>query len=190
MLGNIAILKIGAGKDPGYAKRVAGAMTWQLRERGMFLVRAVKSRAVSIAVSSVATCNKRISAANVVLGIEPSFFETERKTMAIEMLVKEVDPERPAEILEYRVSGKRRHDRSLTEKLSQALLGPVLHGKGIAMKCIGSVATCRAIEAVVMARGALNQETVLVPFWETIIEEDGSNTSVLSLEFWARTGNR
>ena len=184
------ILKIGSNKAPDYARRVAGAMTWQLREHGMFRARAVKSRAVSVAVSSIATCNKRVAAAGVVLSVEPSFSATEEaRSNAIEMVVKESESERPAEMLEYKVSGKRRYDKNLAVKLAEALAVPARGGKGIVMKCIGAAAAYRAMLGATMARGLIypnGMDAVVVPFWETIIEENGSNTSVLLLEFWPK----
>jgi len=178
------ILLIRSSHNHNSARKLTGAMTWQLREHGMFTARAVKDRAVSLAVSCVATCNKRVASAGVTLGITPRLTATEKGTDAVEMTVKEVCIIKPEDVLEYKVSGHRRHDQEATKRLAIALAKVLNEGKCVAMKCIGAAAVYRAVLAAIAVINTTQEELALVPFWETIIEEDGSETSLLSLEIW------
>ena len=189
------ILKVSASKDAGYAKRVAGAMSWRLREAGFFKARAVKQDAVNTAVKAVAICNQRVSAAGVVLYMELFFGKAENDdgsvATAIEMSVQEVDAPRPETFVDYRVSGKQDQDKNAAMKLAEAVAAPVREGKGVSMKCIGPAAVYRAIMASTIARGLVfpnGFSAVIVPSWDSLPQEDESKPpiSLIKLDFWGK----
>lgn len=189
------VLKVSACKEPGYAKKVAGAMSWRLREKGFFKARAVKQDAVSTATKAVAICNQRVAAAGVVLFMELFFSKAENDdgnvATAIEMNVQEVDMPRPEVFVDYRVSGKQDQDKNAAMKLAEAIAAPVRDGKGVAMACIGPAAVYRGMMASTIARGLVfpnGFESVVVPSWASLPNEDPEKPpiSLIKLEFWGR----
>jgi len=189
------ILMVSASKDAGYAKKVAGAMSWRLREKGFFKVRAVNQDAVNTATKAIAICNQRVAAAGVVLFAELFFSKAENEdgsvATAIEMNVQEVDTARPEVFSEYRVSGKQDHDKNANNKLAEAIAAPVRDGKGVSLKCIGPAAVYRAIMASTIARGLVfpnGLHAIVVPSWDSIPNEDSEKPaiSLIKLDFWGK----
>lgn len=185
------VLKISAKKDPGYAKRVAGAMTWRLREAGWLRARAVKQEAVNTAIKAIAICNQRVAAASVVLQMDLSFSPSEndggKPATAIEMFIKEVDAQKPANFVDYKVSGKTSEESDSPSKLALAVAQAAKDGNGITMRCIGPAAVYKGVMASTMARGTMFSngfDTVIVPSWETAAQEDGSSISLIRIDFW------
>lgn len=189
------ILKVSACKDAGYAKRVAGAMTWRLREQGFFKARAIKQDAINSATKAVAICNQRVAAAGVVLSMELFFSKAENPegnvATAIEMTVQETDAVRPETFIEYKVSGKQDHDKNAPMKLAEALAAPARENKGICMKCIGPGAVYRAMMAATIARGLIypnGYNSIVVPNWDSLPQEnDLPPISLIKLEFWGKS---
>lgn len=185
------ILKISAKRDAGYAKRVAGAMTWRLQEKGFFKARAVKQDAVNTAVKAIAICNQRVAPADVTLYMQlflrPASNNDGKSATAIEMTVQETDTPRPEKFVEYKVSGK--DEKNGPQKLAEAIAGPARDGTGISMKCIGPAAVYRAILASTMARGLIfpnGFDAIVVPSWETIKKADDKVISLIKLDFWSK----
>lgn len=189
------VLMVSACKEAGYAKKVAGAMSWRLREKGFFKARAVKQDAVNTATKAIAICNQRVSAAGVVLYAELFFSKAENEdgsvATAIEMNVQEVDAPRPETFSEYRVSGKQDQDKNAAMKLAEAVAAPVREGKGVTMKCIGPAAVYRAIMASTIARGLVFPNgylAVVVPTWDSLPNEDPTKPpiSLIKIDFWGK----
>jgi stage V sporulation protein SpoVS len=187
------ILRISSNAAPDYVKKVAGAMGWQLRENGMFKVRAVKTQAVNIATKAIAICNQRVSQAGVVLCVEPVFGKADdaddKSVTALEMVVQETIYPCPDKFLEYRVSG-RKCDNKISPKLAEALAAPVRDGKGVEMKCIGPSAVYRAMLASTIARGLLfpnGMDAVIVPVWDSIPRENAPPLSMIKIRFWGKS---
>lgn len=185
------VLKISAKRDAGYVKRVAGAMTWRLQEKGFFKARAVKQDAVNTAIKAIAICNQRVALADITLYIQ--LFLKEASTndgkagTAIEMLVQETDTARPAKFVEYKVSGK--DEKNGPQKLAEAIAGPVRAENGVTMKCIGPAAVYRAIMASTMARGLIypnGLDAIVVPSWDTITKAEDKVISLIKLDFWSK----
>lgn len=190
------VLKISASKESGYTKRVAGAMGWQLQEKGMLRARAVKSQAVSTATKAVAICNQRVAAAGVVLYMELLFSPAEndqgKPSTAIEMVIQEVDSSRPTEFVDYRVSGQQQEDKNVAMKLAEAIAAPVRDGKGVTMRCIGPSAVYRAILASTIARGLVfpnGVDALVVPTWDSMIGDQDKQISLIKVDFWGRKVN-
>jgi len=167
------VLKVSSRQDPGYAKMVAGAMSWRLREDGCFRLRAVKTDAVNTSIKAIAIVNQRVMPVGVTLTIDLNFAECEKgkEATAIAMSVHEVCHPRPSEFIEYKVSG-RKDGEDLTAKLAGALAAPAREGKGVKMRCIGPGAVYRAIMASTIARGYIfpnSLEAIVVPTWDTMI---------------------
>jgi stage V sporulation protein SpoVS len=187
------VLKISSKKDPGYAKSVAGAMTWQLREKGFFKVRAVKTDAVNTAVKAIAIVNQQtIPKAGVMLSMDLIFAQadtTHGEATAIAMTVQDADCVRPANFIEYKVSGKLEDDK-LASKLAGAIAAPVRAGKGIRLRCIGPNAVYRAILATTIAKGYIypnGLQAIVVPTWDSIPQSDGKDpVSLIQIEFWGK----
>lgn len=200
------ILKVSASKEPGYAKRVAGAMAWQLREKGFVKARAVKQDAVNSAIKALAICNQRAAAADVVLYMELFFSkaendlpepkegeqpEQEPAATAIEMNIQENDAPRPAEFVEYKVSGKPDQERNLAMCLAEAIAAPVKSDKGVSMKCIGPAAVYRGVLASTIARGLIfpnGYDSIVIPTWASLPQEDKNlpPISLINIDFWGR----
>lgn len=189
------VLMVSACKEAGYAKKVAGAMSWRLREKGFFKVRAVKQDAVNTATKAIAICNQRVAAAGVVLYAELFFAKAENEdgsvATAIEMNVQEVDAPRPETFSDYRVSGKQDQDKNAAMKLAEAVAAPARDGKGVSMKCIGPAAVYRAIMASTIARGLIfpnGYNAIVVPTWDSLPQEDPEKPpiSLIRLDFWGK----
>lgn len=185
------VLKISAKKDAGYVKRVAGAMTWRLQEKGLFRARAVKQDAVNTAVKAIAICNQRVALADITLYIQlfikPASTNDGKASTAIEMLVQETDVPRPAKFVEYKVSGK--DEKNGPQKLAEAIAGPARDGVGVSMKCIGPAAVYRAIMAATMARGLIfpnGLDAIVVPSWDTVTKPGDKVISLIKLDFWSK----
>ncbi len=185
------ILKIKSKKDSGYAKSVAGAMSWQLRERGFFKVRAVKADAVNTAVKAIAIVNQRVSGV-VLLSMDIVFAHAEvavgTEATAIAMTVSDADSPRPTEFVEYKVSGKP-DEENVASKLAGAIAAPVRDGKGVRMRCIGPNAVYRAIIACTIAKGYIypnGLESIVVPTWDSVPQPGKDPISLIQIEFWAK----
>ena len=183
------ILKVSGSKAPDYAKKVAGAMLWRLREQGFVKVRAVKRDAVNATIKALAICNQRVAPANVVLGMELFFSKTEKQDIkfstAIEMMIQEIDL-RGVNFLEYRVSGKEEADRTTALKLAEAISVPVKEGKTVSLKCIGPIAVYKAILASTIARGLIytnGMQAFVIPTWESLPRENLPPISLIRLDF-------
>ena len=185
------LIKVSASSEAGYAKRVAGAMAWQLRENGFLRCRAVKAHAVNNAVKAIAICQQRVAAASVTLAADPVFGKPEGNApaTAIEMVVRETDAPRPEIFLEYKVSGKINDDKNMALKLAEAVAAPVREGKGVVLKCIGPAAVYRGILASTIAKGLVFPnaiEAVMVPSWASLDADGAEPVSVIRIEFWGR----
>jgi len=189
------VLKVSAKKDPGYAKKVAGAMSWRLREEGFCKTRAVKQDAVNIATKALAICNQRVSEAGIVFYMELFFSKAENPegkfATVIEMTIQENDCPRPAEFVEYKVAGKQDTDKNGPMKLAEAIAAPARDGKGISMKCIGPSAVYKGILASTIARGLIYPngfETIVIPSWSSLPQEDPNvpPISLINLDFWGK----
>ena len=191
------ILRIASSKDQDYAKKVAGAIGWRLREQGLCKVRAIKMTAVNTAVKALAIVNQRIEQANMTMGIDPFFGEVndgkdEENSTAIVMTIREVQIDGTKEIIEYKVSGKQEvgtaTDSDLATKLAGAIAGAVRQGKTVRMRCIGPASVYRAIYAATIAKGFIypnGYESMIIPTWTTMpsIVEGGPLISLLQLDF-------
>lgn len=188
------ILKITSSQEPGYAKSVAGAMGWILRDKGYCKARAVKMAAVNTAIKAVAIVNERVSRADAGLLFEVDMFFSPAEndggtpSTAVAMTVQAVQSARPSEFLEYKVSGKKEENDALVSKLAGAIASPVRTGKCIRLRCIGPGAVYRAVLASIIAKGMIYPNgltSVIVPHWATI-EDHEKPISVIELEFWGR----
>lgn len=183
------ILRVKSKKDPGYAKIVAGAMTWQLREKGFFKVRAVKADAVNTAVKAIAIVNQRIIPI-VTLSMDLCFADTggDKDVTAIAMTVSDADGARPEAFVDYKVSG-RAEEENIASKLAGAIAVPVRAGNGVRMRCIGPNAVYRAILACTIAKGYVYPngiESIVVPTWGSFIQPDKGPISLIQIEFWGK----
>lgn len=194
------VLKIKSTKDSSYTKRVAGAMSWRLRERGFCKARAVKADAVNTATKAVAIVNQWVSPVGVMLSMDLFFSTVERAeggnekdaaATAIAMTVQDVaDCSRPGDFVEYKVSGKE-SDEDVVPRLAGAIAAPARKGKGVRMKCIGPAAVYRAVMACTIAKGFIyvnNLESVVVPTWGSIPSsiEGAEPISYIQIDFWGR----
>jgi stage V sporulation protein SpoVS len=184
------VLRISAKKEAGYAKKVAGAIGWRLREEGYCKARAVKQDAVSTATKALAICNQRVSEAGISFYMELCFSKAENEdgkvATAIEMTIQEMDYKKPDEFKEYKVSGKQDENNSIMS-LAEALAVPVRNGNGVNMKCIGPASVYKGIMAATIARGLIypnGLEAIVVPKWDSIEEEGKPPVSLINLEFW------
>lgn len=186
------VLRISSNKDPGYVKRVAGAMTWQLRDHGFCKARAVKVDAVSTATKAVAIVNQRVSQAGLNFAMDlflsPAESESGTNSTAIEMVVHDADCTRPGEFVVYKVSGKRTGDKTLVTRLAGAIATPVRRGDGVSMRCIGPSAVYRAVMASCVAKGYIytnGLDAIIVPTWQSIPSDD-KPVSLIQLDFWGK----
>lgn len=194
--GGDVVLKIKSSKDPGYTKKVAGAMSWRLREEGFVKARAVKQDAVNVATKAVAIVNEWVLPVGVTLSMDLTFSPADNASggpdaTAIAMTVHDAaDATRPGEFMEYKVSGKESAD-DLVTRLAGAIAGPARNGKGVRMRCIGPGAVYRAIMACTIAKGYIypnGLEAVVIPKWDSIParQEGAAPISLISIEFWGR----
>jgi len=186
------ILKVSSSKDKGYAKKVAAAMGWRLREVGYCRARAIKEAAVNSAVKAIAITNERVKEAGIKFGVAPVFGKAEATddpaAVAICMMVEAVNGKPPAKFAECKVSGKKTEggDHAAATRLATAINGMALGGKGVALKCIGPDAVYRAIMGCVMARSsgyANGMKSEIVPTWETVQAKTG-RISLIRIDFW------
>lgn len=190
------VLKIKSSKDPEYTKKVAGAMSWRLRETGFVKVRAVKQDAVNVATKAVAIVNEWVLPVGVTLSMDLFFSPADNASggpdaTAIAMTVQDAaDAIRPEKFMEYKVSGKDSAD-DLLNRLAGAIAAPVRKGNGIRMRCIGPAAVYRAVMACTIAKGFIypnGLEAIVIPKWDSIParEEGKPPVSLLQIEFWGR----
>lgn len=187
------IIKVSSSKEKGYAKKVAGAISWRLRETGYCKVRAVKMDAVNTAIKAVAIVNQRLVDAGVQFSISPFFTQvTDGPTdvTAIFMRIEESTGPRPVEFIEYKISGKTEESDAET-KLAGAIAVPVRTGKSVKMRCIGPSSVYRGIYAATIAKGYIypnGLEAIIVPTWVTMPPEspDLQPVSLIQLEFWGK----
>ena len=196
------VLKISASKESGYAKKVAGAMSWRLREQGFCKARAIKQDAINSTIKALAICNQRVKDANIVFCMELLFSKAankpeaseEKSATAIEMIIQEVDSPRPATFIEYKVSGKQDPNANGPMKLAEALAAPIREEKGVTMKCIGPAAVYKSILASTIARGLIfpnGYDAVIVPSWDSLPQEDETlpPISFIKIDFWGKKLN-
>lgn len=184
-------LKVSSKQEPGYAKKVAGAVAWRLRETGFCKIRAVKSDAVNTAVKSVAIVNQRLSSAGFQFCISPIFdkiTDSKEEATAVEMLIKEAPSNAPTESVEYKVSGKSSEPDAET-KLAGAISVPAREGKTVHLRCIGPSSVYRGIYAATIAKGHIYQngfEAIIIPTWISMPapDENSQPISLIQLEFW------
>ena len=189
---NQVVLRVSARKDPGYVKRVAGAISWQLRDNGFCKVRAVKVDAINTATKAIAIVNQRVSQAGLNFAMDmvfsPTESESDQNSTAIEMTVQDADSTRPGEFVEYKVAGKKSADKDIIMRLAGAIAGPVRAGKGVRLRCIGPSSVYRAIMASCIAKGyiyANGLSAIVVPSWASMPSEEGKPpVSLLQVDFW------
>ena len=190
------LLKVSASQEEGYCKKVAGAISWRLRESGFCRLRAIKAEAINSAIKALAIVNGRLSKEQdkkIVFCFDPLFENIKdvsgKSSLAISMKITEVfdDESPPKEFAEYKVSSKQDDDHE--NKLAGAIAAPVREGKGVRMRCIGKLSIYKCIYSCVLAKGYLYSYglgTVMVPSWHTI-QSDKSETghiSALQIDFW------
>lgn len=186
------VLKVSSSKDKGYAKRVAGAITWRLRETGICKIRAVKMDAVSTAIKSIAIVNQRLVGTGVQFGMSPFFAKVDdgpEGSTAIFMKVEEAPASKPEAFIEYKVSGKESEPET-EAKLAGAIAAPCREGKSIRLRCIGPAAVYRGVYASTIAKGYIypnGLDAVVVPSWISMTGPDGGQISLIQLEFWGKT---
>lgn len=192
------ILKVSANKDAGYAKRVAGAMGWRLREAGFCKARAVKQDAVNSATKALAICNQRVAVAGMTLCMELFFSKADttqpdgndgKTATAIEMTIQETDAPKPEIFVDYKVSGKPDQDKNVAANLAEAIAAPVRDGKGVSLKCIGPAAVYRAVLASTIARGLVfpnGYDAIVIPSWESLQQEDKPPISLIKIDFFGK----
>lgn len=211
------VLRIASKKGPEYVKDIAGAMGWQLRENGYCKARAIRANAVNTAIKAVSIVNGRTSWAGMSFGVDLSFspadsgrdppaevdeheLEPEQKengqpatkpSTAIEIHVHECNTSnKPADVVEYKVSGKYARDNNdkSASKLASAISATSIKGKVVRLRCIGPSAVYRAILACCIAKGNVYSnglESRVVPTWATLKGTDGSSSiSLLQIDFW------
>lgn len=184
------VLKVSSSKEQGYAKKVAGAISWRLRETGICKIRAIKMDAVNTSVKAIAIVNQRLAAAGMQFGLDPFFSEVvdgPEGTTAIFMCVEEAPSEKPSEFVEYKVSGK--ESEEIETKLAGAIAAPVRNGKSVRMRCIGPSAVYRGMYAATIAKGYIypnGLRSIVVPTWTSMPASDPVLTpiSLIQLEFW------
>ena len=187
------VLKVSANRDPGYSKKVAGAVGWRLREAGFCKIRAIKADAVNTAIKAIAVVNQRTRPKGVTFAMDLTFAAADSPgqdaVTTIAMTVSETTAAAPTEMLEYKVSGKDAEaDEAAIGKLAGALASPARQGKGIKLRCIGPSSVYKAILACIMAKGFLypnGLEVIAIPSWDTVIQGDHP-ISLIQIEFWAK----
>lgn len=191
------VLKISASKDPGYTKKVAGAMSWRLRESGFFKARAVKTEAVNTATKAVAIVNEWVLPVGVTLSMDLTFSPADdakgqdgQDATAIAMTVQDVsDVPRPGEFVDYKVSGKQ-SEEDLIPRLAGAIAAPARHGKGVRLRCIGPKAVYRAVMACTIAKGYIcpnGMDAIVIPTWDSLPQpDDKPPVSLIQLDFWGK----
>lgn len=188
------VLKISASHEEGYCKKVAGAISWRLRESGFCRLRAIKAEAVNSAIKALAIINGRLSREDkkIVFCIDPIFEnikdESGKTSLAVSMKITEVfeNETPPNDFVEYKVSSKRDDHEN---KLAGAIVAPVRDGKGVRMRCIGKLATYKCLYSSIIAKGTMYSYgvgVIMVPTWHTI-QSDKSETgqiSAIQLDVW------
>jgi stage V sporulation protein SpoVS len=191
------VLKIRSCKDAKYTRKVAGAMSWQLREKGYCKTRAVKMDAINTATKAVAIVNQWLASAGLTMSMDPIFTPVENanpgspegtgeNATAIALMIEDAsDLTRPGEFLEYRVSGK--DDENGVPKLAGAIAVPIRQGKGIRLSCIGPSAVYRAVRACTVAKGYVypnGLKAIIVPTWGSLSVEGKGPISLIKIDFW------
>lgn len=184
------VLRVSSTKNPDYVKKVAGAISWQLRDNGFCKMRAVKTDAVNNAIKALAIVNQRVSRAGLKFAMNVTFRAADgnRESTAIEMTINEVSSARPEEFVEYKVSGKI-EDTDVATRLAGAIAIPVRQNKYVRLRCIGPSAVYRAITACCIAKGyvyANGLNAMMVPSWSSLPSEDPDKpVSLIQIDFWA-----
>lgn len=189
------VLRVKAGRDPDYVKKVAGAIGWQLRERGCCKARAVKSEAVNTSIKAVAIVNDRVSRAGMTFEIELFFSPAdpgkERSSTAIEMVIHEHDgSSQPEDTVNYKVSGKTDDREENAKKLAGAIAVQARKDKVVRLRCIGPTAVYKAVLASCMAKGYIYPNgfsSSIVPKWASFKPEEGNHpVSLLEIDFCSK----
>ena len=187
------ILRISSERSTKYLKTVAGAMSWQLREKGECRVRTIKSSPCNTAIKAVAILNSRVRAkgVDITFSVDPVFSSADKsdessESTVIEMNVSAPDMSPPPIHAEYKVSGRQSDDKSIVSRLATALTAPAREGKAIRMRCIGALSVYRAVQASCVAKGNLytnGMRAMVVPTWGTM-DGDGKQVSLIYVDFW------
>jgi len=184
------VLRINDGCAPSpdgrpYAKRLAAAMGWQLRDYGYCVARAAGIAAVGNAVKAIAICNHRTKTAEVTLCVEAALDRIEEnKPVVVQMTIREVDFPPPKKMRTYRIAGQSDKDLDLN-KLVQSLLRPLQAEEGISMHCLGPKAIYRATLAFITTRTLVQNELVMIPTWESVLDKKKIPVSLIRLDIWA-----
>jgi stage V sporulation protein SpoVS len=191
------ILRISSKKDSSYVKKVAGAISWQLRENGYCKARAVKADAVNTAIKAVAIVNDRVSQAGMAFVLDLFFSPADsgkqkNASTAIEIMIHELDEEessRPDEFVEYKVSGKK-NDTDASKRLAVAISSRSNEKTGVRLRCIGPTSVYCAIKACCLAKGYVypnGLQSIVVPLWsKLILPDDSIPVSFIQIDFWTR----
>lgn len=188
--GKDVVLRISSSKDEGYTKKVAGAISWRLRETGSCRLRAIRTDAVNSAIKALAIVNKRTEEIGLAFEVDPTFdavVEEHARANAIEMEALE-SPTLPTEFAEYKISGKDDSNDSCC-KLAGSIALSLRSGRAVAMRCIGPMAVYKALYAATLAKGysySYGYRTHFVPTWFSMKSdqmEDGY-VSVIQILCW------
>ena len=188
------VLRVSSKKDPSYVKRVAGAIGWQLREKGYCKIRAVKADAVNTAIKAVAITNERLSQAGMTFALDLSFSsadsgEQKNASTVIEMIIHEEEGlSRPVNFVDYRVSGKKSDSKELPKRLSGAISNRVNEKTGVRLRCVGPTSVYNAVKACCLAKGSVYSnglQSIVVPSWSNFQpSEDHPPVSFIQIDFW------
>ena len=187
----LVVLKVKGSKDPGYPKKVANAICWQLRDHGRCEMRAIRDEAVASAVKAIATANKKVEAADVTLSFDAVFapLESSEDTSqsVLAFTIQEVSTERSGEVEEYRVSARKHSDEKEVSKLAGAIASEIRKGKTVVLRCVGPFAIYKSVRAVVMAKGYVFANGILteaIPSWKILEKEsrDGKDIQLVLVE--------
>ena len=190
------VLRISSNKDSSYVKRVAGAVGWQLREKGYCKVRAVKADAVNTAIKAVAITNERVAQAGMTFAIDLFFSAADsgkqkNASTVVEMVIHELEDgsSRPGDFVDYRVSGNCSNAKP-AKRLAEAISHRVDEKTGVRLRCIGPTAVYHAVKACCLAKGMVYSnglQAVVVPTWSNFKpSEQEPVVKFILLDFWTR----
>lgn len=187
--GQPVTLKISSSKEPGYAKSVAGAMGWLLREHGFCKARAIKMDAVNTAIKAIAIVNQRVAIAGISFQADMCLSPvSDGEGTAIAINIEEAVDAKASEYLEFKVSSEKFDDSEVITRLAGAISSRILSGGmgAVVLKCVGPGSVYKAILACISAKGLLHingLSCVVVPKWATITAADGKSISVIEIYF-------
>jgi len=187
------VLKVsGSKRGQEYTKSVANAICWRLRDAGFCKACAVKMDAVNTAIKAIATTNKKVQKAGVVLSVDLSLADVPAKEgeplKGVSMTIQETPIPKPAQFVEYKVSGKGDGLEELAVKLAYSVASLIRQGKGVKLRCLGPASVYKAVLAVITAKkGLLGERTELaaVPEWSSLTKAGSSETvSLIVIHLW------